>query len=73
MVTSGYVSCLPVLHFNEVEREALGNIAQLARDKKVDSAQAIEDIDKLVFQKIQLSDIVIENIIYFSKNLGKCV
>ena len=73
MVTSGYVSCLPVLDFNEVEKKALGDIAQLARDKKVDSAQAIEDIDKLVFQKIQLSDIVIENIIYFSKNLGKCV
>lgn len=73
MVTSGYVSCLPVLDFNEVERKALGNIAQLARDKKVDSAQAIEDIDKLVFQKIQLSDIVIENVTYFSKNLGKCV
>mgnify|MGYP006935215680 FL=1 len=48
-------------------------ILQLARDKKVDSAQAIEDIDKLVFQKIQLSDIVIENVTYFSKNLGRCV
>ena len=32
-----------------------------------------EDIDKLVFQKALLSDIVIDNIIYFSKNLGKCV
>ena len=41
--------------------------------KKIDSTQAIEDIDKLVFKKIQLSDIVIENVIYFSKNLGKCV
>lgn len=73
MVTSGYVSCLPILDFNETERKRLGEIAQLARDKKVDSAQAIEDIDKLVFQKVQLSDMVMKNVTYFSRNLGKCV
>lgn len=73
MVTSGYVSCLPILDFNENERTTLGNIAQLVRDNKIDSEQAIEDIDRLVFQKTQLSDTVIDNVTYFSKNLGKCV
>lgn len=73
MVTSGYVNCLPILNFNNNEREILGKIAQLVRDKDISSEQAIEDIDKLVFQKALLSDIVIDNIIYFSKNLGKCV
>lgn len=73
MVTSGYVNCLPILNFNNNEREVLGKIAQLVRDKDISSEQAIEDIDKLVFQKALLSDIVIDNIIYFSKNLGKCV
>lgn len=73
MVTSGYVNCLPILNFNNNEREILGKIAQLVRDEDISSEQAIEDIDKLVFQKALLSDIVIDNIIYFSKNLGKCV
>lgn len=73
MVTSGYVSCLPILDFNEYERKTLGKIAQLVRDKKIASEQAIEDIDKLVFRKTQLSNIVINNVMYFSKNLGKCV
>lgn len=73
MVTSGYVSCLPILDFNEKERATLGHIAQLARDQKIDSERAIEDIDKLVFQKTLLSDVVIENVTYFSKNLGRCV
>lgn len=73
MVTSGYVSCLPILDFNENERTTLGNIAQLARDGKIGTERAIEDIDKLVFWKIQLSDMVIDDVTYFSKNLGKCV
>lgn len=73
MVTSGYVNCLPILDFNENERTTLGHIAQLVRDKRIDSEQAIKDIDKLVFQKTQLSDTVIDNVTYFSNNLGKCV
>lgn len=73
MVTSGYVSCLPILDFNETERNTLGNIAQLAREKKVASETAIKEIDKLVFQKTKLSNTVIESVSYFSNNLGKCV
>lgn len=73
MVTSGYVNCLPILDFDETERSTLDRIAQLAREKKIASEQAIEDIDKLVFRKTLLSDMVIDNITYFSKNLGKCV
>lgn len=73
MVTSGYVSSLPILDFSENEKNMLGDIARLAREKKIETDRAIEKIDKLVFQKANLSDIVIDNIIYFSKNLGKCV
>lgn len=73
MVTSGYVSCLPILDFDENEKNVLARIAQLVRDNKIASEQAIEGIDKLVFQKTQLNDIVIDNVTYFSKNLGKCV
>jgi len=73
MVTSGYVSSLPVLDFNEREKRALGNIAQLARDQEISQSQAIERIDNLIFLKTKFSDNVINDIIYFSRNLGKCV
>lgn len=73
MITSGYVNCLPILDFNEDEKCVLGNIAQLARENKIETNQAIEEIDKLIFSKANLSNLVVDNIIYFSKNLGKCV
>ena len=73
MVTSGYVSCLPVLNFSNDDKKKLGEIASLVRERKVYVDYAIEKIDSLVFSKTRISDNVTNHILYFSRNLGKCV
>lgn len=73
MVTSGYVSCLPVLNFSNDDKKKLGEIASLVRERKVYVDDAIERIDSLVFSKTRISDNVTNHILYFSRNLGKCV
>ena len=73
MVTSGYVSCLPMLEFNQEEKRRLGRIAEDVRERKTFADDAINEIDSLVFPKAKISNSVSSHIIYFSKNLGKCV
>ena len=73
MVTSGYVSCLPVLNFSNNDKKKLGEITRQVREQEVYVDDAIEEIDSLVFSKTRISDHVTNHIIYFSKNLGKCV
>lgn len=73
MVTSGYVNCLPVLDFNEDEKQRLSNIALQALQKTVSIDIALKEIDKIVFQKTSFEQVLKEQIIYFCKNLGKCV
>ena len=73
MVTSGYVSCLPVLNFSDEDKSKLGEIADNVRRHKLHVDDAIGEIDALVFLKAQVSKDVAAHIKYFSKNLGKCV
>lgn len=73
MVTSGYVSCLPVLDFSNNDKKKLGEISRQVREQEVYVDDAIEEIDSLVFSKTRISNHVTNHIIYFSRNLGKCV
>ena len=73
MVTSGYVSCLPVLNFSNNDKKKLGEITRQVREQEVYVDDAIEEIDSLVFSKTRISNHVTNRIIYFSRNLGKCV
>lgn len=73
MVTSGYVNCLPVLDFSDEEKKTLGDIALLVMNQKANANDAISKIDALVFSKTQMSSNVANHILFFSKNLEKCV
>lgn len=73
MVTSGYVSCLPILDFSNEEKKNLGEIANRVRERKAVVDDAIREIDKVVFSRTKVNGTVAGHIQYFSKNLGKCV
>lgn len=73
MVTSGYVSCLPIPDFCNEEKMELGEIANRVRERKTVVDEAIREIDEVVFSRLKIKDSISNKIQYFSKNLGKCV
>jgi hypothetical protein len=72
MITSGYVSKLPVIELNEETKEELSKIALDAYEAKVTPegvTMIINKIDELVFNNIQLPDSIKEEILHFASNL----
>jgi hypothetical protein len=73
MVTSGYISQIPILPFNENEKHKLTQLSKEVIENKVEINDAIKEIDDLVFNNTGLCMAKIENIKDFAKNLNKRV
>jgi len=73
MVTSGYVSCLPILNFSSDEKKELSEIANDVRTEGKCVEEAIDEIDALVFRRAQINFDVATHIQYFRHHLGTCV
>jgi hypothetical protein len=72
MITSGYVSKIPVIKLKNESKEKLGTFAREAFNQKVslkNIAPVIEAIDTLIFSELDLSDRVRKEILNFSANL----
>jgi len=73
MVTSGYISQVPIIPFDKHDKENLGYIARDTIEEKLSVHEAIKKIDSIIFNKIGLSANLVEKIIDFSKNLNRRV
>ncbi|MBN2828490.1 MAG: N-6 DNA methylase, partial [Tissierellales bacterium] len=73
MVTSGYISQIPILNFNEGEKNQLEQISKDAISGDLTVKDAIDKIDKIVFNNISLCKPKVEYIIDFALNLNKRV
>lgn len=73
MVTSGYVNCLPIIMFSNEEKNQLAEVATSVKDGKYNAEHAINLIDEIILSKKLIPDNVYNDIINFSKNLGKMV
>jgi hypothetical protein len=72
MITSGYVSKIPVIQLKENTKKELGKIAKFAFLNKFtlkDIRPIIQQIDFLVFGELNLSTEIENEIIHFSSNL----
>lgn len=73
MVTSGYVSSLPIINFSQQEKDLLANISMNARCGNLDTKEAVNAIDKIIASKRIFPKNVYTHIKTFCKNLGKSV
>ncbi len=72
MITSGYVSKIPVIPFSQTTKDKLSLIAQEAYKEKVqpkDSNKYIQKIDNIVFEELDFEQSIIEDIQHFALNL----
>ena len=73
MVTSGYISQIPILEFNETEKKQLEKISIDALNENIPTKDAIDKIDSIIFNNVGLCKSKIEHIIDFANNLNKRV
>lgn len=76
MITSGYVSRIPIPSFSENIKNELSQISKEAYEKKVSKNNAdiyIDKIDQIIFKYLNISDDGINEIICFTSNLLKAV
>jgi hypothetical protein len=76
MVTSGYVSKIPIIDLSETIKEKLTLIAKTAYDKKVSPKEAysyVKKIDKILFNELKFSKEIETEIIHFASNLSSRV
>jgi hypothetical protein len=71
MITSGYVSRIPIIPLPESIKIGLAEVALSAMEKK--TTHGIEQIDQLIFDYLQLNQGDITFIQEFSRNLSKRV
>ena len=73
MVTSGYISQLPVITFSQKEKENLERISKEVIQESVEINAAIELIDEIVFSAAELDKNVSLKAKEFAKNLSRSV
>lgn len=73
MVTSGYISQLPIIPFNAEEKDRLTTISKKVLNSKMDIDIAINKINSIVYENLKLDRIIIEKIEDFALNLSKRV
>lgn len=73
MVTSGYVSSIPILDFTDKEKSQLTEIALQAYNGEKDIADCIADIDLLIKSKSVIPASVYDKTVDFAHNLSKSV
>jgi hypothetical protein len=72
MITSGYVSKIPVIQLNKKTKKELATIAKSAFDEKVspkDVDRIIQKIDRIIFNELGLSNEIETEILHFTSNL----
>lgn len=72
MITSGYVSKIPVIELNKKTKKELAIIAKKAFDEKVspkDVTNIIQKIDGIIFNELGLSSEIEAEILHFASNL----
>lgn len=76
MITSGYVSRIPVPPFSNLIKDKLSQISKEAYEKKVkrnETQEYINKIDKIIFDYLNLEEGITNEINYFTHNLLKAV
>lgn len=73
MVTSGYVSCIPLLNFNEQEKDELNKISDKVINGDFDTTLAVKKVDDIIENQNLIPFDVLSTIENFSKNLSKFV
>ncbi len=71
MVTSGYISRLPIIPLSDSERTSLESISKSVINTELNDIEAIELIDDIIFKSVKLSIEEIDMIKDFSKNISK--
>jgi len=72
MITSGYVSKIPVIELSEKVKDSLELIAKAAYDEKIAPKEAcrfVKKIDEILFKELKLSKETVTDIIHFASNL----
>ena len=73
MITSGYVSRIPIIELTHEEKQQLDEVAQNVVSGILSERRAIEIIDIIVFNASKISSQSREKILEFVDNLGKAV
>lgn len=73
MVTSGYVSRIPILNLSEQVKLELDIIAKMAIRGELSEEESIAMIDNIIFEQSGISDYCKKSICDFVKNLGRAV
>ena len=73
MVTSGYISQLPVPQIPDEIKLTLGNLSKDVLDQKLEVNSAIEKIDEVLFKYLNINSSVVEKIKQFANNLSRSV
>lgn len=73
MVTSGYVSRIPMISLSKDEKSQLETLSKRVIDGTLSEEKAIEGIDSIVFAAAKLSMETVKKVLFFVKNLGKAV
>lgn len=73
MVTSGYISQLPIIPFKEAEKVKLSEISKKVLNSKMEIELAINKINVIIYNNLKLDGSIIEKIEDFAQNLSKRV
>ena len=73
MVTSGYISQLPIIPFNDKEKDKLTKISKKVLNSEMEINIAINKINTIVYNNLKLNESIIEKIEDFAINLSKRV
>lgn len=73
MVTSGYISQLPIIPFNEKEKSKLTQISKKVLNSEMEIDIAINKINLIIYNNLKLDGSIIEKIEDFAQNLSKRV
>lgn len=73
MTTIGNVSSLPMPDFSAFEKNVLANMSCAIRDHRANTDKAINEIDKIVFENLHLSDEIRQNITDFCLDIAHSV
>lgn len=73
MVTSGYISQLPIIPFKEAEKVKLSEISKKVLNSKMEIELAVNKINVIIYNNLKLDGSIIEKIEDFAQNLSKRV
>lgn len=73
MVTSGYISQLPIIPFSIDEKKQLSIISKKVINSELNACEAIEEINLIIYTNLNLNKNIINKIEDFASNLSKRV